>query len=321
MNKVIISLFIVLYAGCNKSNGPITEELKEGLLVNRIISTSGMERTYHLYVPPKPTNAAVVVVLHGHGGSSNQVLGLGGTKTPYKLWLDIAERENLILAIPNGELGSENKRGWNDCRTDAPTNPRTNDVAFVEDLLNFIESTYNSNSQKVYVIGTSNGGQFAIRLAHEIPERITAFASVVASNAANSVCPDATTPVSALFMNGTADPITPYNGGAIASNRGEVVATAAAVAYWVERNNTNATPEVTNLPNVDRRDKSTVTKYLYKNGDNNTQVVLYKVTNGGHTEPSKTERYSRLFKVVVGNQNGDIEMVDEVWEFFKGKSR
>jgi len=48
---------------------------------------------------------------------------------------------------------------------------------------------------------------------------------------------------------------------------------------------------------------------------------LIEVVGGGHTEPSIAERYSNLFLLVVGNQNGDFEMAEEVWGFFSDKSK
>ena len=122
-------------------------------------------------------------------------------------------------------------------------------------------------------------------------------------------------------MNGTEDTFILYDGGAIISGRGEVLSTEATVAFWVERNQTDTTPEKKVFPDLNRRDNSTVEKYHYKNGVNNTEVVLYKVIGGGHTEPSFSQRYSRIWLRVVGAQNGDIELANQVWSFFKDKSR
>jgi polyhydroxybutyrate depolymerase len=49
--------------------------------------------------------------------------------------------------------------------------------------------------------------------------------------------------------------------------------------------------------------------------------VLYEVRGGGHTEPSLTEHNRRLYKRIVGPQNRDIEMAEEVWSFFKNRRR
>ena len=71
------------------------------------------------------------------------------------------------------------------------------------------------------------------------------------------------------------------------------------------------------LQNLNRRDRSTVNVKSYKGGKNNTEVVLYEVVGGGHTEQSLTEHYALLYKLIVGNQNKDFEMAEEIWKFFE----
>lgn len=318
MKYQLIYFLLLFVLSCDKTES--SPEIEKGLLTNQVLPIGGLNRNYHLYIPNNPVNAPVIFLFHGNGGSYDDMLGITGVKAPYKVWLDIANQENLILVVPNGTLGPSNSRGWNDCRNDAPRTPTVNDVQFTVSLLDLIKAKYNSNDSKVFAVGTSNGGHFANRLAQEIPERITAFASIVASNAANSECLNTTTKVSALFMNGTDDPFLPYEGGEI-DTTGEVISTENSVAYWVQRNATDTTPVITDLPNLNTNDGSTITTYWYGNGGEGTEVILYKVTNGGHTEPSIAERYSPLWLAIVGNQNGDIEMASEVWNFFKTKTK
>lgn len=319
MKRLIPFLILFFAVGCKKNVS--TPPIEKGLLKNQAITVGGLIRNYHIHVPNNPVNAPVVLLFHGNGSNYDEILGLTGIKAPYKKWLDIAQQENLILVVPNGSSGSTGSSGWNDCRNDAATNPTVDDMQFVISLLNHIKTKYNSNAAKVFALGTSNGGHFAIRLAQEIPDRITAFAAIVAANAVNSKCSNATTKVSALFMNGTSDPVIPYNGGSMTFNRGEVFSTDSTVSYWAKRNQTDILPEITMMPDINTNDNSTVTKSLYKNGSNGTEVALYKVTNGGHTEPSVAERYSALFLLAVGKQNGDIEMANEIWNFFKNKTK
>lgn len=100
-----------------------------------------------------------------------------------------------------------------------------------------------------------------------------------------------------------------------------VKSTDESIRYWVERNQTDSQPIVEILEDIDPNDGSTVEKFIYDNGANNSQVVLYKVIGGGHTEPSLIEKYSQLYLNVVGGQNHDIEMAAEVWKFFEDKSK
>ncbi len=320
-NRILLLFSLILAVACDKMDSNLDPEIEKGLLQNQTINILGSEREYHLYVPENHMNAPLVILLHGNGGDFDAMLGLTGVQAPYKVWLNIAQAQNLIIAVPNGNLGSNNSRGWNDCRSDNQTNPTSDDVLFISELIDFISTKYQSDNSKVFAVGTSNGGIFTQRLADEIPDKMTAFAAIVAARPVNSECSNSTTKVSALFMNGTDDGLVPYEGGQVANNRGEVLSTENTVDYWINRNTTDTTPEVTEIANSNTADNSTVTKYLYNNGGNDTEVLFYKIIDGGHTEPSISERYNPIFLQVVGNQNGDIEMANEVWDFFKNKQK
>jgi len=314
--KVVI-LSVLLIASCKED-----EEVAEPgptLKLNESITVDGILRSYHIQHPHNHDNKPLVVVLHGHGGSADQSLGMAIGKNPQRLWLDVAEEHGFIVVVPNGEFGSEGNRGWNDCRSDAPTNPTTDDVQFISDLLAAIEQDYNHDVSRVYVAGVSNGALMANRLVQEIPEKFAAFASIVNNMPGNSVCLDGDEAVSALYMNGTTDLFVPYNGGQIIDNRGAVIPTDDCILYWVERNQTDTTPVVENFENINTEDNSTVVKSTYHNGLNGSQVVLYKIIGGGHTEPSLVEHYSQAYLNIVGEQNEDIEMAEEVWKFFEDK--
>ena len=164
----------------------------------------------------------------------------------------------------------------------------------------------------------------ALRLAIELSEQITAVAAVGAAMAKTSACGTPAHPVSVLFMHGTADPILPYKGGEVTiglAKRGSVISTDASVQYWVKYDQTKTEAEVKKFPPRSPGEHESVTRYIYCCGSEGTAVALYKIENGGHTEPSIKERYSGLFKGIVGSQNGDIEMAEEVWQFFKDKQK
>ncbi|MFK8163841.1 MAG: PHB depolymerase family esterase [Lewinella sp.] len=315
----LLLLSVLLLAACQDDE--MVPDLQTTLRLDQKININGLEREYHIQTPPEPAGKPLVILLHGHGGSSDQSIGAGVGKAVQKTWLDLAEDEDFTVIVPNGTLGPEDTRGWNDCRNDAPGNPETDDVAFISQLIDNTLVEFNYDSDRIYIAGVSNGASMSIRLAQEIPEKIAAFASIVNSMPGNSECPVSDVPLSVLFMNGTADPLVPYEGGQIASNRGLVQSTTASVAYWVARNNTDTQPIVQDFDDRDPDDGSTVKKYHYLNGTNNTEVVLYEVIGGGHTEPSLVERYGNLYLAIVGTQNGDIEMAEEVWDFFRGKTR
>jgi len=56
----------------------------------------------------------------------------------------------------------------------------TDDIGFIEDLLDELEANYRVDSSRVYVTGYSNGAQMTHRLGCELSERIAAIAPVMA---------------------------------------------------------------------------------------------------------------------------------------------
>ena len=310
----VLSMFSSLLIGCGTYR--LSKEHRNTLQTNQHISIKGIERSYHLFNPSGKVNSPIIVLFHGNGGSADNIAGLSHVKAPYIPWFDIAANEGLILVIPDGTIGPKNSQGWNDCRNDAPRIPASDDVGFITTLLDTLKTSLRFDDRKVFMVGTSNGGHFVMRLAQEIPHRMTAFASIVASGPANSKCNTSTIPVSALFMNGTADPLVPYLGGN--TENGTVISTDSSIAYWVKRNGTQTAPIITEFP---QKSSSKVIAYRYAQGVNGTEVMLYKVEGGGHIEPSRRERYSFLWTSFAGSQNGDIESAEEIWAFFKGKVR
>lgn len=298
----------------NTGEAPV---IQTGLIKNQEITTQGIKRTYHIFVPSVFTNSPIVFLFHGYGNSNDGILGLDGKASPYEVWLEIAQREKLIIVVPNG-LDTGTEKGWNDCRNDAIGNSLQDDVRFVRDLIDVVVEKYQANAKRVYATGTSNGGHFSIRLGIEMYDKLTAFAAIAAANSVNTKCIPSVVPISALFMNGTADPLLPYTGGQMTGDRGEVFSAADTISDWVNRDKTETNPMVFSFPDEpSTEDNSSVSKHSFLNGTNNTEVVLYRIDGGGHNEPSIKIKKENS----AGDQNRDIEMAEEVWTFFKNKSQ
>ncbi|HEY5799730.1 MAG TPA: hypothetical protein VIT92_05895, partial [Burkholderiaceae bacterium] len=78
--------------------------------------------------PAQPTSGKrpLVILLHGHGASAAVAFGRDSrVNDPAAAWLDIADRDGVLVLAPDGWKGSDGKSGWNDCRADATSNPRT----------------------------------------------------------------------------------------------------------------------------------------------------------------------------------------------------
>lgn len=317
IKKSLFTLFVLI---CIYSNQAFAELIK-----NQVFHSNGDKRTYDLYLPDNQTNRLMplVLLLHGHFGNADVMTGENNKTAPYKVWLDIADREGWTLLIPDGEFGSDNKRGWNDCRANTLTNPETDDVLFLKSLIRTISAKYPINKKRIYAHGTSNGGMMVYRLALESPNLFRAVTPVVSAMPEISECRESFTPIPIMVINGTRDPLVPYNGGKIGrkrdqnQGRGTVASTADTIKYWVENNGINTRPKVRMLPNTYKKDRSRIRVESYTGGRNNSEVLFYQVIGGGHTEPSIQERYHKLYKLIVGDQNHDVEMAEEVFKFFQ----
>ena len=243
------------------------------------------------------------------------MIGMTSGKAPHRQWVSVAGREHLILIAPDGLVGSDRKQGWNDARN-LDSNPNSDDVAFLNALVEHIKSS-RGTGLPVYVVGTSNGGQMALRMAAEHSGAYKAVAAIAASNPdpVFKTAPDR--PVSVMLINGTKDRICPFDGGAMARGRGRVQSTAATIDYWVAHNKCAREAAFDEFPNRTTKDGCRATRAVYRNAVNGASVALITVINGGHTEPSIAEPYSRGFKLLVGRQNHDFETAEEVWNFFK----
>jgi polyhydroxybutyrate depolymerase len=288
-------------------------------VLDQAITVQGFNRHYLLWAPAedKPIHG-VIMLFHGHGGSAEHLLGMKRMSSPYVRWLEIAKQENLLLLIPKGEIGGDGKSGWADCRL-AASQPPTDDLAFVDAMLQALQKQHPFNPRRVFATGTSNGGHFVLRLAHERPGLLAAAAVVVASEAAESRCSAAKHVLPILFMNGTNDPFSKWQGGQVGKEkdlRGTTLSVMDTVNYWVRINHAQSNAQISSLPDINMNDKSRVVLHRYAALPNGAPVLLYEVQGGGHTEPSIGIAYSKIFSAVVGNQNRDIEMADTVWSFF-----
>ncbi len=322
---VSVTVAVLLIVGCSRSSsvGP-PEPSATGLIREAEIDVDGLDRAFDFFIPANLDGhtPALVFLFHGAKSSADYLTGERGRSAPYEVWQDIAESDGIILVYPRGVSAPVGGAGWNDCRLDAATNPVADDVAFVEALIERFVATHNVDRERVYASGTSNGGHMSLRLALELSHKVAAVAPIAAAMPANP-CSIPDNPTSVLFINGTDDPLLPYEGGEIApgeGGRGTVLSASESANIWVGHNGTEVEPIEQELDDLDTRDGSTVLRRTWVNGAEGTEVVLYEIRGGGHLEPSIQERYSFIVERLLGGQNNDIEMATEVWNFFKDKT-
>lgn len=289
------------------------------------VDTPDGPRSYFLVESDVPGTGLrpLVIVLHGHGGTAGSALGVIGHATPLAAWVPIAQREDVLVAALQGSRDGDGRPGWNDCRGDAVGNPRTRDVAFVAAVIAHLEKVKNADPARVYVMGMSNGAMMAYRLALELEPPPAAIAAVAGSMASHSTCRAAAHPVSVLAINGTADPLVPFDGGEVHFYnrlRGGALPVVSAVSYWRDVDGLKDGGRSEMLAHRDsRHDPTGAVRELYGESPESAQVELITVTEGGHAEPTIAYEYGMIYRAIAGRQNRDFESAEEAWRFFRDK--
>ena len=172
------------------------------------ITINGMQpRTYYLRIPAQYSAAtSVPLLLALHSRSMNAKTIFNDSQI-----LSSAESLNFIVAGLNGAVYEE-ASSWNagKCCTNATTYEE-NDLLFASTVIDFVTSKYSIDKSRVWVMGHSNGGMMAYRLACDLSEKVTAIAVVTGALVDDSCTP--TKPVSTLHIHGNLDPTVPFHGG------------------------------------------------------------------------------------------------------------
>ncbi len=184
------------------------------------IVVDGRTRSYRLHIPAGlagTTPAPIVLVLHGGGGNGRGMERLTGFSR-------LADRERFIVVYPDAVDGN-----WVDGRVGMRTEAHRkgiDDVAFIAALLDEVARRRPIDAKRVFATGISNGGIFSHYLAANLADRIVAIAPVAGGLADpfyRAFAPSQ--PVSVFILQGTADPLMPFDGGAVAwGGRGQIIA-------------------------------------------------------------------------------------------------
>ncbi len=286
----------------------------------------GLERHFRYYVPATvPENPPVVILLHGGTRSMTKLFRKASGAT--RAWPELAEEEGFILLTPNGvneKTGDPqgDRQNWNDCRAPVVNTGAASiadDVGFIDKLITRAILEQNVDESRVYVTGASNGGMMSYRLAIELSNRVAAAAIFIANRPADNECRHTTRPVPMMIVNGTEDPLMPWGGGAIMGGGGDVLSTQETLGYWLRANRTDMPgAQTTLLPDLNKRDKSHVTRTRYPAAPGGAEVLFYKVIGGGHAMPHARYVIPRFMrKILIGNQNRDFDSVRAAWNFLR----
>ncbi len=220
-----LALILVLLTACAESYNPMQRHTFEH---------DGVEREYFVHVPQNAQGALPVVLgLHGYTGTATGFeyahdLNAHANKTgyivvypqathfmvaedspaPYRAttWNSYSDANPDRTAGPHCTAESAKypcPPGCGECHA-CQWEPCTDDVAFIERVLDEVQASYATDSSRYYVLGVSSGGIMTIRVACDLSERFAAAAPIIALQPPGHTCgPESDLPV--MFLMGALD--------------------------------------------------------------------------------------------------------------------
>ncbi len=187
----------------------------------------------------------LVILLHGFSGTAD-------SEDQYLTMRYRVSSRGFVLLTPDGTITPKNTMApdgkdlggnpfWNAtdfCCDFARTG--VDDVGYLTKLIDVVKTKYNIDPRRVYIIGHSNGGFMANRLACEIGDQIAGIASLAGGSYADaSKCRDPK-PVPFLQIHAVDDATLAYDGGLPQYAGGK-----ATIGQWLARNGCSANSQNT----------------------------------------------------------------------------
>ena len=274
MTALMIRLFFMiivalssLFSCSGNDDMPLDAPDTTGLFT-QTLSHNGITREYIVYVPDSyggTSSVPLMLNFHGFGQTADQYLRFADMRS-------LADADNFILVYPQGTL-LDGDPHWNAGLKSDANKSDADDFGFVEALINEVSSNYKIDPQRVYSCGYSNGAFFTYALACYHSDKIAAIGSVAGTmmeETYNNCSPSH--PTAMINIHGTSDAYVPYGGAEGLKSIDEVL------SYWTGYNNTNTIPTVNRVNDG----ATTIERYSYTDGDNNTSIAHYRVINGRH---------------------------------------
>jgi polyhydroxybutyrate depolymerase len=259
------------------------------------LTHDGIARTFLLHVPPgysKAHRVPLVVGLHGYTSSSTSFEGQSGLSGK-------SDAEGFIAAYPDGlhyPWTSSNPQAWNAGGAYERWTGGTDDVGFIDQMIELIKKHYSIDAGRIYVTGHSNGSFMTYRVGYELACKIAAIAphsgQMVYQLASRPSCP-----VPALHLHAVDDSAVLYNGAT--SDDPNTLAyppVETVLGNWASALGCSASPEIVTA-------NSDYTTKQWKCPSGYPDIRLYAMNRGGHS----------WFRT----DNSGLVATDVIWDFFK----
>ena len=168
------------------------------------------ERPFTLVLPSNyqpGTPAPLIIGLHGYTAESpyaESYLALG----------KVADEKGILTVYPSGSKDSNGYLFWNAtpacCNFDSSA---VDDEAYLLSIIDSVSKDHAVDPARIYIVGHSNGGFMAHRMACNQSDRIAAIVSLAGATYSNPKSCNPSSPVSVLQIHGSNDAVISYTGG------------------------------------------------------------------------------------------------------------
>ena len=255
---------------------------------------NNVQREFYLHIPSNlPTNAPIIYVLHGWGGSGYSIM----SSTAFNI---LSDQNGFAVCYPTGMIGSSGMTEWDVSGF--------SDIDFITNLNDSLWNEYQFDLHRVFATGFSYGAEMCYHLAN--CQNTDMFAAIAPLGGGmwdfiNNGWPIICTPsinISVFVLNGTNDNEFNYNGGYY-PGVGNYLSVDSTVSFWVDYNSCTYNSSYA-LPDINN-DNFFTEATRYNNINSGYQVWLYKVNNGLH----------EWFDVEPWG-NCDFWASEHIWNFF-----
>lgn len=267
------------------------------------MQVGGQQRSYVLIRPPASGPLPTVVFLHGRGGNAERMRWTGFDQ--------VSQREGFVTVLPNG-LGGQ----WNvfppGARGTFPWMARGGsaisvDTGFIKQLVADLIARQIADPNRIYIGGVSNGGIMALRMVCDAPGLFAAVGVVSASmpDYGGQDC-HPPKPLPLVMINGTADDIVPYAGGATPAGL-KVWGTNCTLAFFQKLNGCGGAAQRSLLQQPTWRAMPLIVVDRWSDCSG-APLVLYSVVGGGHEDAGGR------------GAGGGFSTAQTLWDFFRDKT-
>jgi polyhydroxybutyrate depolymerase len=279
------------------------------------IRVDHFRRSYLVHLPPGEQAGEplpLVVVIHGAFDTGKKMEKLSG-------WSRIADREGFIALYPNGMGLGSLLRHWNSGHCCGRARSiGVDDLAFIETVIAEVRQRFSVDSQRIYIVGFSNGGMLTHHVAAHDSGLFAAAAVVSGAIGGRPTAdedvwqiPQPEHPVPMMLIHGRADEIIPFEGGDEERSKEGLtyLSVDEAARFWAVANGTAPEPDEAML--YDGR-----VLFSRWGGENAAPVVLYSIDGWEHVWPG-----SATIKTKNDPELAGFDAAELIWDFFSTQTR